>query len=201
MSLGGPWGSLWVPGVPGVPSVRDPFEAPSKLRENMFFFHNLFENHFLLLCRAINPIIVKGWLNFGALVGYHLCGIVFCTFLIHILIRKHVLCFDGNFPEIWHIRFLFFKFPLMSFIFPLMAFNFPHSSSYFLNTTSYFLEVSSWFLEFSLQFLNFPFNPIDFPLISFNFPLISFNFPLMSFTFYFIPFIFYIFIFWGIWIL
>ena len=85
----GSLGIVWVPGVPrdpGVPSVRDPFEAPSKLRENMFFY--IFKNIFLLLCRANNPIIVKGWLDFGAFVGYPLSAIVLLHFLMQVLIRK-----------------------------------------------------------------------------------------------------------------
>ena len=54
-------------------------------------FLNISENNILLICRANNPIIVKGWLNFGALVGYPLCAIVCLHFLIQFLIRKPIL--------------------------------------------------------------------------------------------------------------
>ena len=52
---------------------------------------------FLLFCRANNPIIVKGWLNFGALVGYPLCGIVYFTFSVKSLIKKCVSADRGSF--------------------------------------------------------------------------------------------------------
>ena len=63
----------------GLSSVRDPFEAPSKLRETVFFY-DIFENHFLLFCRANNSIIVKGWLNFGPLWGNPFAGLFFALF-------------------------------------------------------------------------------------------------------------------------
>ena len=85
------WGP-WVPG--GIPSVWDAFgqgslRSPKQIK--IFVFCYRLENNFLPLCRANNPIIVNGWLNFGALVGYPLCAIVFCIFLIRILIKKLML--------------------------------------------------------------------------------------------------------------
>ena len=117
----GPWGPL------GQGSLRSPKQIKRK-----YVFYNILENTFLLFYRASNPIIVKGWLNFGALVGYPLCVIVLLHVLMQFIIRKHVLLFDGNFPEIGIFIFVYFKFHLMSFIFPLMAFMFPQFSSCFL---------------------------------------------------------------------
>ena len=125
----GPWGvpggSLRVPGVPGVPSVRDTFETQAN-QENILFL-NILENNILLICRANNPIIVKGWLNFGALVGYPLCAIVWLHFLIQFLIRKPIL-FWWHFFQKLEISVLctpsFLKFP--------QIFMFPQISSFFL---------------------------------------------------------------------
>ena len=91
------------------------------------FFYNILENNFLLFCRASNPIIVKGWLNFGALVGYPLSWIV----LLHFLMR----------------------FLLKSMCFVLMAV-FQKLESPFLCTTSFILCLS-FFLLWPSGFLNF----------------------------------------------
>ena len=112
------------------PSGQGSLRNPSKLRENIVFY--ILENHFLLFCRANHPIIVKGWLNFGALVGYPLCAIVWLHFLIQILIRKPVLFWWHFFQKLKHLMFVHSKFHLMFFIFPLVAFMFPQISSYFL---------------------------------------------------------------------
>ena len=75
---------------------------------------------------------MKGWLNFGALMGYPLCAIVWLHFLIQILIRKPVLFWWHFFQKLKNIIFVHSKFHLMFFIFPLVAFMFPQISSYFL---------------------------------------------------------------------
>ena len=82
-------GVLVGPGRSLGPSGQGSLRNPSKLREIYVF--NIFKNIFLLFCRASNPIIVKGWLHFGALVGYPLCAIVWLHFLIQFLIRKPIL--------------------------------------------------------------------------------------------------------------
>ena len=113
------------------PSGQGSLRNPSKFRKKYCFF-DILENNFLLFCRTNNPIIVKGWLNFGALVGYPLCAIVWLHFLIQILIRKPILFLMTFFPEIENLMFVHSKFHLMFFIFPLVAFMFPQISSYFL---------------------------------------------------------------------
>ena len=107
------------------------------------------ENNFLLFCRTNNPIIVKGWLNFGALVGYPLCAIVWLHFLIQILIRKPVLFWWHFFQKLKNIIFVHSKFHLMFFIFPLVAFMFPQFSSYFLQ-----FYLSSFIFLFKIQKLS-----------------------------------------------
>ena len=134
-NLKGDLESLW---VPGVPSVRDPFEAPSKLR----YFFSLLENNVLSFCRANHPIIVKVWLHFGALVGYPLCAIVLLHFLMQFLIRKHVF-FWLQFSRNWKLHFCVLQ--VSSYVF--------HVSSYGLYVSSIFLTfpaVVSCFLHFSL---------------------------------------------------
>ena len=126
------------------PSGQGSLRNPSKLRENIVFVFNIFKNMFLLFCRANNPIIVKGWLNFGALVGYPLCAIVWLHFLIQFLIRKPIL-FWWHFFQIENIMFVHSKFHLMFFIFPLVAFMSPQISSYFLQ-----FYLSSFFFLFKI---------------------------------------------------
>ena len=134
-------------------------------------FINIFENNFLLFCRASNPIIVKGWLDFGALVGYPLCGIVFCIFLIRILIKKLMLYAMAPFQKMrlsrkWSQVFLLFPFiflmcPFIFLLFPWICHLFP-----------------SIFLLLPLILLLFPLVTLLFPLIFFLVPLISLLFPL-----------------------
>ena len=167
----GPWGP-WGPFGQG--SLRSPKQIK---RKNVF--HNIFENNFLLLCRAINPIIVKGWLNFGALVGYPLCGIVFCTFLIQILIRKLMFFLMATFQ----------KYDISGFC----SSNFLLCPSCFLLWPSIFLIVPH--ISCILHLISFTFHLISsiLPLISLKFPLDSLSFLYNSLIFLLIPLIFHLF--------
>ena len=110
----GPWGP-WGPFGQG--SLRSPKQIT--VREKMFFL--IFENNFLLFCRANHPIIVKVWLNFWALVGYPLCAML--HLLMHFLIRNHMLFLMAIFQKLERSS--------NSIEFPQM-FMFPQLSAYFL---------------------------------------------------------------------
>ena len=99
------------------------------------------ENIFLLFCRTNNPIIVKGWLNFGALVGYPLCAIVWLHFLIQFLIRKPILFWWHFFQKLKISCLCTPSFILCSSFFllwPSCFLKFPHISSSFLLIPSCF---------------------------------------------------------------
>ena len=79
----GLFGTVWGPWVPGgIPAVKDPFgqgslRSPKQIKIKYVFFYNILENNLLLFCRAINQIIVKGWLNFGVLWATPFAGLFF----------------------------------------------------------------------------------------------------------------------------
>ena len=123
-------GSLWS-GIPSKP----------KQTKIKYCFLNILENNFLLFCRTNNPIIVKGWLNFGALVGYPLCAIVWLHFLIQILIRKPVLFWWHFFQKLRISCLCTPSFILCSSFFllwPSCFLNFPHISCSFTLVPSFF---------------------------------------------------------------
>ena len=146
-SLEGPWGSLGSLGClrSGIPS------KPKQIKRTYCFF-NIFKNIFLLLCRANNPIIVKGWLDFGAFVGYPLSAIVLLHFLMQFLIRKPMFFLMAIFQKLENYFLFTSSFILcLSFflLWPSCFLKFPHISCSFLLCPSFFSLKSknSAFLE------------------------------------------------------
>ena len=120
----GPWGPL------GQGSLRSPKQIKRK-----YGFLNIFKNIFLLFCRANNPIIVKGWLDFGAFVGYPLSAIVLLHFLMQFLIRTSMLFLMAIFQKLENYFLFTSSFILcLSFflLWPSCFLKFPHMSCSFL---------------------------------------------------------------------
>ena len=104
------------------------------------------------MCRANNPIIVKGWLDFGAFVGYPLSAIVLLHFLMQFLIRKPMFFLMAIFQKLENYFLFTSSFILcLSFflLWPSCFLKFPHISCSFLLFPSFFSLKSkiSAFLE------------------------------------------------------
>ncbi len=115
----GPWG-------PWVPSARDPFEAPSKLRENMFFIIYLKIISYYSVGQAIQLLWRVGWI-------WGPCGLpplrdCFLHFFDKDFNQETDALCDGTFSENATFQKMISSFPFVSFHFPLVSFNFPLAS-------------------------------------------------------------------------